>query len=190
MRVAYVRESTADQSCERQLEALERFNIEKIYKEKPDIKDTDREQFEQMLESVKEGDEVYVVDLSTFSRNLTALCGTVARLNQKKIRIVSIKEDIDTGTEAGRITMTVICAIARFEMIRLLERKRIHKKEEARTAHMGKTNKGRRKLKLDNFEDVYQSWINNEITAVAAAELLGITRATFYNRVKTASTEW
>jgi DNA invertase Pin-like site-specific DNA recombinase len=47
--------------------------------------------------------------------------------------------------------------------------------------------RGRKAQNLDNFEEVYQSWINNEITAVAAAKLLGVTRATFYKRAKTAA---
>jgi predicted DNA-binding protein (UPF0251 family) len=49
--------------------------------------------------------------------------------------------------------------------------------------------RGRRAIELDNFDEVYKSWKDNEITAVAAAKMLGVSRATFYNRVKAVSTK-
>lgn len=49
MRVAYVRVSTAEQNEERQLEALERFNIERWYTEKISGKNTNRPKLQEEL---------------------------------------------------------------------------------------------------------------------------------------------
>lgn len=180
MRVGYVRVSTADQNEARQIEALEKFNIEKWYSEKVSGKDTKREKLQQLLDFVREGDEVYVMDFSRLSRSVQDLLNIVDLLNEKKVKLVSLKENLDTGTPTGKLMLTVIGAIAEFERMNTLERQRegiaIAKKE-------GKY-KGRKALELDNFDEVYKSWKNGEITAVAAANLLGISRGTFYKRVK------
>lgn len=43
---------------------------------------------------------------------------------------------------------------------------------------------GRPKIIPNNFEDVYNRWVNGDITAVKAMELTGLKKNTFYNRVK------
>ena len=180
MRVAYVRVSTIEQNEARQVEALEKFNIEKWYKEKISGKDTKREQLQLMLDFVREGDEVYVMDFSRLSRSVQDLLSIVDLLNEKNVKLVSLKENLDTSTPTGKLMLTVIGAIAEFERMNILERQRegiaIAKKE-------GKY-KGRKAMELDNWNEVYSSWKNGEITAVAAAKLLGINRGTFYNRAK------
>lgn len=180
MLVGYVRVSTVEQNQARQIEALEKFNIEKWYIEKVSGKDTKREQLQLMLDFVREGDEIYVMDFSRLSRSVQDLLDIVEMLNEKKVKLVSLKENLDTSTPTGKLMLTVIGAIAEFERMNILERQRegiaIAKKE-------GKY-KGRKALELENFDEVYTSWKNGEITAVAAANLLGISRGTFYKRVK------
>jgi DNA invertase Pin-like site-specific DNA recombinase len=104
----------------------------------------------------------------------------VDSLNQKKVRLVSLKENLDTSTATGKMMLTVVGAIAEFERMNLLERQR----EGIEIAKREGKYRGRKATYLDNFNEVYTSWLNNEITAVAAAKLLGISRATFYKRVK------
>lgn len=180
MRVGYVRVSTVDQNEARQIEALEKFNIEKWYSEKVSGKDTKREKLQQLLDFVREGDEVYVMDFSRLSRSVQDLLNIVDLLNEKKVKLVSLKENLDTSTPTGKLMLTVIGAIAEFERMNTLERQRegiaIAKKE-------GKY-KGRKALELDNFDEVYAEWKSGNITAVAASKLLGINRGTFYMRAK------
>lgn len=180
MRVGYVRVSTIEQNEARQIEALEKFNIEKWYKEKVSGKDTKREQLQLMLDFVREGDEVYVMDFSRLSRSVQDLLDIVDLLNEKKVKLVSLKENLDTSTPTGKLMLTVIGAIAEFERMNILERQRegiaIAKKE-------GKY-KGRRAMELNNFDEVYAEWKAGTITAVAASKVLGINRGTFYMRVK------
>lgn len=180
MRVSYVRVSTVEQNEARQIEALEKFNIEKWYSEKVSGKDTKREQLQQMLEFVREGDEIYVMDFSRLSRSVQDLLNIVDLLNEKKVKLVSLKENLDTSTPTGKLMLTVIGAIAEFERMNTLERQRegiaIAKKE-------GKY-KGRKEIELDNFNEVYAEWKAGAITAVAASKVLGINRGTFYKRVQ------
>lgn len=180
MKIAYVRVSTVDQNEERQVEALKNNQIDKWYIEKVSGKDTKRKQLQLMLDYVREGDEVYVMDFSRLSRSTQDLLSIVDMLNQKNVRLVSLKENLDTSTPTGKLMLTVIAAIAEFERQNLLERQR----EGIEIAKRNGKYKGRQPLDLSNFDEVYQSWQKGEITAVAASKILNISRGTFYKRIK------
>ena len=124
MLVGYVRVSTIEQNETRQVEALEKLNIEKWYIEKVSGKDTKREKLQQMLDFVREGDEIYVMDFSRLSRSVQDLLNIVDLLNGKKVKLVSLKENLDTSTPTGKLMLTVIGAIAEFERMNILERQR------------------------------------------------------------------
>lgn len=180
MRIGYVRVSTVEQNSARQLEKLKNHDIEKIYEEKVSGKDTKREQLQLMLDFVREGDEIYVCDFSRLSRSVRDLLDIVDLLNKKNVKLVSLKENLDTSTATGKLMLTMIGAIAEFERVNTLERQR----EGIAIAKREGKYKGRKALDLDNWDEVYSAWKNEEITAVAAAQLLGINRGTFYNRIK------
>lgn len=108
MRVAYVRVSTAEQNEERQLEALEHFGIERWYTEKISGKNTNRPKLQEMLDFVREGDVVYVHDLSRLARSTKDLLSIVEQLDAKGVQLVSNKEAIDTQTAAGKLMLTMI----------------------------------------------------------------------------------
>lgn len=180
MKVGYVRVSTIEQNEARQVEALKKFNIEKWYSEKVSGKDTKREQLQLMLDFVRDGDEIYIMDFSRLSRSVQDLLNLVEFLNNKNVRLISIKESLDTSTASGKLMLTVIGAIAEFERQNTLERQR----EGIAIAKDAGKYIGRQEKKIDNWDEVYAAWKAGEITAVAAAELTGLTRGGFYNRVK------
>ncbi len=179
MRVAYVRVSTASQNEDRQIEALKHFKIDKWYQEKVSAKNTKREQLQLMLDFAREGDEIYVHDFSRLSRSVTDLLKIVEHLEKKKVRLVSIKEKLDTHTPTGKLMLTMIGAINEFERMNLLERQ----KEGIEIAKREGKYKGRKPLELDQFAEIYKQWHSGRITAVAASNILGISRSTFYNKV-------
>lgn len=180
MRVAYIRVSTVEQNEARQVEAMKELGIEKYYTEKVSAKNmSDRGQLKMMLDFVRDGDEVYVADFSRLSRSVQDLLNIVEGLNKKGVRLVSLKENLDTSTATGKLMLTMIGAIAEFERFNLLERQR----EGIAIAKSQKKYAGRAPLSLDNWDEVYKEWQAKRISAVAACKLLGVSRGTFYNRV-------
>ena len=179
MRVAYVRVSTAEQNEARQIEALKSYNIEKWYTEKISGKDTNREQLKLMLDFVREGDDIYVCDFSRLSRSVQDLLNIVEGLTQKGVKLVSIKENLDTSTSTGKLMLTLLGAIAEFERENILERQR----QGIEIAKCQGKYKGRKKMEIDNFDEIYDEWKKGSITASAASKILNISRGTFYNKV-------
>lgn len=121
MNIAYVRVSSIDQNDERQKEALKRHNIERWFEEKISGKDTNRPQLQSMLGFARNGDNIFVHDLSRLGRNTEDLLHITNQLQAKGINLISNKENIDTGTATGKLMFTMIAAIAEFERSNLKE---------------------------------------------------------------------
>ncbi len=180
MNIAYVRVSTVDQNPERQKEQLSQHNIEKWFEEKVSGKDTNRVELQAMLGYMREGDKVFVSDFSRLSRSVSDLLQITEMMQTKGVQLISIKENIDTGTSTGKLMLTMIGAIAEFERMNILERQ----KEGIAIAKREGKYKGRKPKTHENFDEVYEKWKNKEITAACASEMLGVSRGTFYNLVK------
>ena len=180
MNFAYVRVSTIEQNEARQLEALEKYNIEKWFTEKISAKDTNRPKLQEMLEYVREGDTIYIHDFSRLARSTTDLLAILEQLEKKKVHLISNKENLDTNTATGKLMVTMIAAINEFERRNLLDRQR----EGIAIAKAHGAYKGRKEVqKPDNWNEIYSQYATRKITAAAAMQVLGLKRNTFYKFV-------
>ena len=180
MNVAYVRVSSIDQNEARQIEALKKYQIEKWFTEKVSGKNMDREQLNLMMEFVRDGDTIYVVDFSRLARSTKDLLNITEDLKRKQVHLISLKENLDTSTPTGKLMLTMIAAINEFERENILERQRegiaIAKKE-------GKYN-GRKKISVKDFDVWYGRYMRREITKTDFAAALKVSRPTL-NRLIT-----
>lgn len=180
MNIAYIRVSTVEQNEQRQIEAMKPFNIEKWFIEKISAKDTNRPKLQELLEFAREGDTIHVHDFSRLARSTKDLLNIVEQLTQKNIYLVSNKENIDTSTPTGKLMLTMIGAINEFERYNLLERQR---EGIAIAKRNGKYTGGKRK-NVSNFENGYQRYLRREISKVALAKELRISRPTLDKLIK------
>lgn len=182
MNIAYVRVSTIEQNEARQIEALEKYNINKWFIEKVSAKDTNRPQLQELLEFVREGDTVYIHDFSRLARSTKDLLDITEHLEKKNVVLVSNKENIDTSYSAGKLMMTMLGAIAEFERENMLERQRegiaIAKRE-------GKFKGGKvKKIDENKFSLLLEEYNIRKITKSEFAEKLGVSRPTLDKLLK------
>ena len=182
MRVAYVRVSTVEQNEARQLEALEKHNIEKWYIEKVSGKDTNRPKLQELLDFVREGDTVYIHDFSRLARSTKDLLEILEELTGKGVALVSNKENLDTSTSTGKLMLTVIAAINEFERQNLLERQ----KEGIEIAKREGKFKGGQVKQIDDaaFNAAYEKYKNRELNKTQFAAALKISRPTLDKLLK------
>lgn len=179
--ISYIRVSTTEQNTDSQKAILGNIKIDKTFEESISGKNTDRPKLKEMLEYVREGDTVYIRDLSRLARNTKDLLDIVEYLNNKGVALKSIKENIDTSTNFGKLMITFLGAIYEFERANLLKRQ----KDGIAVAKKEGKYKGRKKIKKpDNWHEVYSDWSCRKITAKKACELLKLKTNTFYNFVK------
>ena len=175
MNIAYVRVSTVEQNEARQLEALEKYNIDKWFTEKVSAKDTNRPQLQAMLDFAREGDTVYIHEFSRLARSTKDLLEIVEELNNKGVQLVSNKENLDTSTPTGKLMLTMIGAIAEFERQQILERQ----KEGIAIAKKEGKFKGRQVKAIDEeiFSKYYAEYKLRRINKTQLAEKLNISQS-------------
>lgn len=181
MNIAYVRVSTVEQNEQRQVEALQKYDIEKWFTEKVSAKDINRPELSKMLEFARAGDTIYIKDFSRLARSTKDLLNIIEQLNENDISLISLNENLDTSTPTGKLLVTMIAAINEFERNNLLERQ----KEGIEIAKRNNVYKGREKIKINEnqFLELYEDVSKGYLTYTNMAKKLGISRATLYRRI-------
>ena len=106
MNIAYVRVSTIEQNEDRQIEALKKYDIERWYIDKISGKDMNRPKLQEMLSYIREGDTVFIHDLSRIARSTEYLLSLINSFQKKRVHLVSNKENINTTTPTGKLMLT------------------------------------------------------------------------------------
>lgn len=172
--IAYVRVSTVEQNEARQREALRSYSIDKWFVEKASGRDTNRPKLQEMLDYVREDDTVYVEEFSRLGRSTADLLSTVKKIEEAGAKFVSIKENFDTKSPAGKLQMTMMAAIAEFERDMILERQR----EGIAIAKKAGKYKGRKQIHVPDIEKYYDRYMTRKANKTQIAKELSISRNT------------
>ena len=182
-RIGYIRVSTNEQNTDKQEFALSKMEIDKLFIEKISGKTMNRIEIKKMLEYIREGDTLYIESISRLARSTRDLLSIVQQLQDKKVELISLRENIDTTTAQGRFVLTVFAALSELERESTLQRQ----KEGIEAARLKGKKFGRPKIeKPKNWDSVVNLWRQGKITAVEAMKRLQLDRGTFYRRIK----EW
>lgn len=178
MRVGYVRVSTIEQNEERQIvELREKAGVEKFFVDKVSAKSAKRPKFDEMMNFLREGDELIVSDFSRLARSTTDLLNIVETLTQKDVKVRSLKEQLDSSTPQGKFMLTIFGAIAEFERELILQRQR----EGIQLAKAAGKYKGRNSKKRPKDFDFYkQAYYERTMTVTKIAKHYHVSRPTIY----------
>lgn len=83
MKVGYARVSTTEQNLDRQLGALKKAGVQKIFAEKISGKNVDRPQLKAMLEYIHDQDEIVVLSLDRLGRSSRDLTEIIEEVRHK-----------------------------------------------------------------------------------------------------------
>lgn len=172
----YARVSTQDQELARQIDALEKHGIDIIYTEKMTGTKAHRPELDKLKEHLDNGDTVVVESLSRLGRSTKDLLALIDEWNKQGVKLVSLKEKIDTTTPTGILLTTVLSAISQFERDITVQRT-----NEGLQAARARGRKGGRpkvsNAKIEKAVKLYHAQTHSikEITAIC-----GISQATLY----------
>ncbi len=125
MLIGYARVSTRDQSLDGQLDALHRAGCERVFSEVASGARDDRPVLQETLAYARPGDVLVSLKLDRVARSLQHLTWLVADLNQRRVGLKSLTEEIDTSTPGGKLVFHIFGAIAEFERDLIRERTRV-----------------------------------------------------------------
>jgi DNA invertase Pin-like site-specific DNA recombinase len=190
MKYGYARVSSLKQDLTAQVNALTEIGCEKIFKEKVSGRDKDhRQQFQKLLETVKEGDTIVVTKLDRFARSTKDALSTIELLNEKGVFLIVLNmggQTVDTSTAIGKLMVTVLAGIAEFEADMIKERQ-LEGIELAkqRGVYKGRPHTYTEKHKgLQHALELYKDRDNNGLTVNDISDITKVSRATIYRAVK------
>ena len=191
---AYVRVSTREQNEDRQLIALEPYNIPlgNIFVEKKSGKDFDRPKYKRMVRKMKSGDLLYLKSIDRLGRDYDEIIEQWRYLTREKgidIKVLDIPM-LDTtyckdllGTFIADLVLAVMSLNAQMERENTLQRQA----EGISAAKAKGVAFGRKNVDVpENFQEIYRQWRNRELTNGEAAKLCGFSVRTLY----TLTAEW
>ena len=195
MKYFYCRVSSKDQNLERQLDVAREYEPDGIFCDKMSGKDFHRPEYERLKGVVKEGDIVYVKELDRLGRNKEGVKEEIRWFQRRGVilRILDIPTTlIDFGDQTWicdmvtNILIEVLGAVAEQERIKIKKRQRegieampvIDGKKVSKKT--GRATGRPQKCDSEKILELKRRGCNVE----EGCKILGISRATWYNKVK------
>lgn len=176
----YARVSTQDQKLDLQLDALEKFGVDKIFNEKMTGSRKDRPELEEMMKYLREGDTVVVYKLDRISRSTKHLIELADTFENMGVNFVSIQDNIDTGTAMGRFFFRTMASIAELERDIIIERTRAGLEAARSRGKLG----GRPKADQEKLEFAYHLYQQKKHTVKEICEKTGVAKTTLYRFIE------
>lgn len=175
----YARVSTADQNLDRQKDALRKFGVDKLFCEKMSGTKKNRPELDKMLSEIRDGDTIVIESLSRLGRSVKNLSELMETLNDRNIRLVSLKETIDTQSPTGKLLFTILSSLAQFERDVLVERTR----EGLNAARVRGRVGGRPKADQSALKKAIALYHTRQYSIKEITELTGISKSTLYRAI-------
>lgn len=182
MKIGYARVSTKQQNLQLQLDALNEAGCEKIFTDKISSQKKQREGLDEAIEYTRNGDSLVVWKLDRLCRSTKELIDISCKLDDKGVALLSLTEQIDTSSPAGRMYFTVLGAIAQME--REIMKERIMAGMES--AKKNGRSAGRKKLDKNKIKSA-KTLLEAGATYEEAANSLSIGLSTLYKYIPPSS---
>ena len=116
MKVGYARVSSVGQNLESQIRILEEYGCEKIFQEKKSGRSMkNRDQLQDMLSFVREGDEIIITRTDRIARSVLDLQLLVKQLSEKGVSLTATEQPISTKDATSKCFLDMLSVFAEFE---------------------------------------------------------------------------
>lgn len=184
-KIGYIRVSSVDQNPARQFQQLNEIGLDIIFEEKLSGATQDRPELQKMLESLQEGDIIFVTDLTRITRSTRDLFELVDYIKQKKANLKSLKDtwlDLSENNPYSQFLMTVMGGVNQLErdLIRMRQREGIDlAKKEGK--YRGRVKKYH--LKHAGINHAVKLYQEGQMTVKQFCEITNISRSALYRRL-------
>lgn len=193
MHYGYVRVSSKEQNVDRQLDALDRLNIERnnVFIDKQSGKDFQRPAYKRLLKKLKKGDLLTIKSIDRPGRNYDEILEqwrTITKVKQADMFVIDFPL-LDTRNKDNDLTDAFISDLVLqiLSYVAQTEREFIHPRqaEGIAAAKRRGVKFGREKMPLpDSFESAKNKYISGELTVCQEAEFCGMITQLFTEKSK------
>lgn len=183
MKIGYARVSTADQSLDMQIDALNAAGCDRIYTEKASGAKDDRAELARVMDSLRAGDVLLVYKLDRLARSTIKLISTLDEIQKRGAEFVSLNDNIDTTTAVGKAFFGMLAVFAEFERNVIVERTHAGLAASRARGRVG----GRPPTDTKKVTQALRMYDANAGTVADITEATGVTKATLYRALKARS---
>lgn len=176
-KVGYARVSTKEQDLSLQLDALNKFDCDKVFTDKVSSA-KQRQGLQDALNYLRSGDCLVVWKLDRLCRSLPDLIKISQQLKDKGCELISITENIDTSTPAGRLYFNILGALGQMERELIQERVKAGLMAAKKRGRVG----GKPRVNQDKI-DLARRELSEGRTYPDVARIIGIHVQTLYRLV-------
>ena len=178
MLIGYARISTAEQSMDLQIDALNNAGCEKILRDTASGSKARRPGLDEALGFMREGDTLVVWKLDRLGRSLSHLVQLMDTLQKRGVSFKSLSDGIDTTTPMGKMTFGIFGSLAEFELSLLRERTLAGLKAARARGRNGGRKRTLNREQIDTMITLYKS---RKHSVIAICKQMQISRKSFYN---------
>ena len=185
----YVRVSSTTQNVARQMEEMYKMGIKKkyIYVDFQSGKDFNRNSYKKLKAKLKKNDLLVIKSIDRLGRNYDMIISEwqdITKTIEADIFVIDFPL-LDTRVEdrnlVGKFIADIVLQVLSFVAQNERENIRQRQAEGIRLAKERGVHMGRPKYELPtNFQDIVKKFHNKELTNIQAAEMLNMSRSTFF----------
>lgn len=181
-RVSGRAQATDGNSLEAQEEALRGYGCNEIVREVYTGTKMDRPEFSRLVERMTDGDVLVITKLDRFARSVSDGTTMIKALLARgiSIDIINMGGRFD-NSPTGKLLLNVMMSFAEFERDMIVAR--CQEGKEIKRANGGKA-EGRYRIDTPGLGEYQRKCAAGEMSVAEACAQLGISRATWYNRLK------
>lgn len=120
-KIGYARVSTREQNLSSQEDALNKAGCIRIFTDKISGKEFNREGLKACMDYLRAEDTLVIYRLDRLGRSVKEMLDLCAQLESRRIKLVSLQDNLDTSTAVGRFTMQILASLAEYNRNLILE---------------------------------------------------------------------
>lgn len=113
--------STREQNLSSQVDALNNAGCIRIFTDKISGKEFKREGLTACLDYLRADDTLVIYRLDRLGRSVKEMLELCAQLEQRRIKLVSLQDNLDTSSAVGRFTMQILASLAEYNRNLILD---------------------------------------------------------------------
>lgn len=120
-KIGYARVSTREQNLSSQVDALNNAGCIRIFTDKISGNEFKREGLTACLDYLRADDTLVIYRLDRLGRSVKEMLDLCAKLEMRRIKLVSLQDNLDTSSAVGRFTMQILASLAEYNRNLILE---------------------------------------------------------------------
>lgn len=185
-KIGYIRVSSENQNLDRQFHQLNEIGMDLIFQEKVSGATTNRKKLQDMLSELKEGDTIYITDLTRITRSTQDLFSLINQIREKKAFLISLKDtwlDLSVDNPYSQFLITIMAGVNQLERDLI----KMRQQEGIEIAKREGKYKGRLKKYHENHAGMNHAlklYNEGEMTVKQICEITNISKAALYRKLK------